>query len=487
MANAKQLESMVNGSPIAVYSCDENGKITFFNKAAEILWGRTPELENDLWCGSLKSFYPDGNSIPIERYPMALTLQLGEYIDNEEIIIERPDGTRRTVLVYPRPFFDSDDRLLGGNNTIVDISQIKANEATQAMMASIVTSSEDAIISKDLTGRITSWNEKATELFGYSTAEAIGKSITMIIPERLMDEEVSIVEKIKRGESVRHFETERISMTGEVRNISLTISPIKNTKGEIIGASKIARDISELLFNRKKIKKYTKELESLNRYKDEFVSMASHELRTPLTTVKAYLQMLERVYADDGVGLNFTRKAINGVFRLEGLINDLLDISKIKIGQLEYNMAPVRSAEIIKNSVENLKYYSDTHEIIINELADVTLMADSVRLEQVLNNFLSNAIKYSPHADKVELDARQEGDNLIVSVKDYGIGIPFESIARLGEQYYRAENSAGVSSGLGIGLYLSQQILTKHEGRLLVESHLNQGSTFQFVLPVYRS
>lgn len=225
----------------------------------------------------------------------------------------------------------------------------------------------------------------------------------------------------------------------------------------------------------------------MNRYKDEFVSLASHELRTPLTTVKAYLQLLERAYANEEVGLNFTKKAIEGVYRLERLINDLLDISKIKIGQLDYNMAPIKSAEIIKNSVENLKYYSDTHEIIIKELADVTLMGDSVRLEQVLNNFLSNAIKYSPDANRVELDARQEGNNLIVSVQDFGIGIPEESIEHLVERYYRADNGAEVSSGLGIGLYLSQQILTEHKGKLLIESHINQGSTFQFVLPVYKS
>src|SRR5690606_22871565 len=268
---SESLKSIMLNTPVAFYTCDATGNITFFNKAAEDLWGRTPVLGKELWCGSWKILYPDNSPMPLEICPMALTLQLGENFEGVEIKIQRPDLTYKTALVYPKRIFNEENELVGAHNTMVDITAQKEVETTQALLANIIKYSDDAIISKDLNGIITSCNEAATTIFGYLPEEIIGKSIKTLIPKNRLKEEDKILEQISRGEQVRHYETERVRKDGRLITVSLTVSPIKDKNGVIIGASKIARDISELVAARKKLKRYTKELESLNTYKDEFM------------------------------------------------------------------------------------------------------------------------------------------------------------------------------------------------------------------------
>lgn len=478
-----QPASIFSHLPIAFYTCDADGYITFFNDAAVELWGRTPEIGKDLWCGSWKKYYPDGTFMPLEISPMAMCLHLGETYVGEEIIIERPDHSMRNVLAYPKLIFDENNKVRGAHNTLVDITKQKNEEVMQSMLANIITSSDDAIVSKTLQGIVTSWNESATKMFGYEPEEIIGKSIKLIIPKNRYSEEDKILASISRGEQVRHYETDRLRKDGKIIKISLTISPIKNKDGIIIGASKIARDISEQIASRKKIKKYTKELEALNKQKDEFMSLASHELKTPLTSAKAYVQLLHKAIETNPREEDLIKRALQSISRLENLINDLLDVSKIKAGKLPYNMELIHFNDIIKRSVRDVQLLSNTHNIIIKNTADVMLVGDRVRLEQVLNNLLTNAIKYSPNADKVEVESIQEGGSLIVSVKDYGIGIPNEFLDRLIERYYRVDNTIRFP-GLGVGLYITTEILKQHGGKLFIESEVNKGSTFNFIIPI---
>ncbi|HUH17953.1 PAS domain S-box protein [Albibacterium sp.] len=475
--------SLFSHLPIAFYTCDAEGYITFFNQAAVELWGRTPEIGVDMWCGSMKKYYPDGTSMPLEICPMAMCLHLGETYKDVEIIIERPDHSFRNVLVYPQPVFDVNNNIIGANNTLVDITKQKNDEAMQSMLANIITSSDDAIVSKTLQGIVTSWNESATKMFGYEPEEIIGKSIKLLIPKNRYNEEDEILASISRGEQVRHYETDRLRKDGKIIKISLTISPIKNREGVIIGASKIARDISEQIASRNKIKKYTKELEILNQQKDEFMGLASHELKTPLTSAKAYIQLLGKALDVSPREEDLLKRALQSISRLENLINDLLDVSKIKAGKLPYNMELIHFNDIIRRSVRNVQFLSSTHQIIVKDTADVLLLGDQVRLEQVVNNLLTNAIKYSPDADKVEVKSVKEGNNLIVSVKDYGIGIPAEFLERLIERYYRIDNTMRFP-GLGVGLFIATEILKRHQGKLFIESEVNQGSTFNFIIPI---
>src|SRR5690606_12431157 len=244
-------------SPIAFYTTDIKGRLTFYNKAAADLWGRSPALGSNLWSGSWKIFYPDGKPMYHEQDPMARTSKDVRAYKNERMIIERPDNSYRYLMVFPQPIFDEEGNLTGAHNTLVDITEHQNYEIKQATLSAIVESSEDAIISKDLNGTIMSWNAGAEQIFGYKESEVLGKSITILIPKGRIQEENLILHKIRRGERVHHFETIRKDKFDNELPISITVSPVKDSSGKIIGASKIARDISHQMKAQEQIRKHT--------------------------------------------------------------------------------------------------------------------------------------------------------------------------------------------------------------------------------------
>ena len=236
---------IVQDLPVAVYSTDAAGRITFYNEATASLWGRRPKLGEDWWCGSLRLYWPDGTPMGHDECPMAVALKTGCAAIGAEAIAERPDGTRVPFLSYPTPLRNADGQLLGAVNMLVDITERKRNEEAAQHYAAIVESSDDAILSKDLNGVITSWNNGAQRLFGYTSQEAVGEPVTLLIPADRRDEEPKILARIRRGERIDHYETVRQRKDGSLVDISLTVSPIRDLRGKIIGASKIARDITE--------------------------------------------------------------------------------------------------------------------------------------------------------------------------------------------------------------------------------------------------
>ena len=238
-------KQMVEALPVAIYTCDAGGFITMYNKAAAKLWGREPEIGKDLWCGSWKIYKSDGiTPLPFDECPMALTLKEHRPILGEEIVIERPDGIKYNIEPHPMPLFNSSGKLTGAANMLMNITENKAAEEKLALLAAIVHSSGDAVISKTLEGIVTSWNEAAEQMFGYAADEMIGQPITKLIPAERLDEEPKIIEQLKKGERVEHFETKRVTKNKKMLDISLSISPVKSKEGKIIGASKIARDIT---------------------------------------------------------------------------------------------------------------------------------------------------------------------------------------------------------------------------------------------------
>lgn len=216
--------------------------------------------------------------------------------------------------------------------------------------------------------------------------------------------------------------------------------------------------------------------------KDEFLSIASHELKTPLTSIKAFNQLMQRT--TDAQKLNsFVQKSAAHVLRLEKLINNLLDVTRINAGKIAYNMEPFSFLEMLKDSIESAQQATTSHQIILEKADDVTYTGDRFRLEQVVNNFLSNAIKYSPEADRVIVNCTLHTDNsLIVSVQDFGIGIEEKNLMRLFDRYYRVDNTAMRFEGLGLGLFISAEILKRHHGSFWIESVPGEGSTFFFRL-----
>lgn len=302
--NDQVWHDLVNALPAAIYITDADGRIIFYNEAAARLWGCRPELGKSEFCGSWKLYWPDGRPMRHDECPMAMALQQRCPIRGMEAIAERPDGTHVPFIPYPTPLFDRGGDLIGAVNMLVDIADRKrAEEAAQRLVA-IVESSDDAIISKDLDGIITSWNPGAERLFGYRAEEIVGKSVTLLIPAERHDEEPDILARIRRGEHIDHYETVRLRKDGSLIDISLSVSPLKDANGKIIGASKIARDITERRQAQARQELLTRELH--HRTKNIFAVVQAVVLRSfagketvkeAQTTVHERLQSLAKTHA----------------------------------------------------------------------------------------------------------------------------------------------------------------------------------------------
>lgn len=217
--------------------------------------------------------------------------------------------------------------------------------------------------------------------------------------------------------------------------------------------------------------------------KDEFISIASHELKTPLTSIKAFNQLMGKI-EDPGTVKKFVTRSADSIERLEKLISDLLDVTKINAGKMSYNLEPFDFHQMIKESIDAVQYTTETHKIILETEVELTYTGDRFRLEQVMNNFLSNAIKYSPEADKVLVRVIKQDNDLVVSVKDFGIGIAEDKIDKIFDRYYRIDNMDMRFEGLGLGLFISSEILKRHQGSFWIESIQGDGATFSFRLPL---
>lgn len=768
------LQKIFDDSTIAFYACDAEGCLTYFNKAATDLWGRIPLLGKEFWSGAWKIYSLEGSLMPLEESPIAKLIKTGQPQEKSEVRIERPDGSFRTLLIFPQPQYNDKHEFIGAHNTLIDVtgqqkdhvkqatlsaivessddaiiskdlngtiaswnsgaerifgyseaevlgksitilipnnrldeenliisnivqgkrvdhietyrvdklgneipisvtvSPIKDAfgkiigaskvardisdrlnvEEKQAMLSAIVESSDDAIISKNLNGIITSWNRGAQDIFGYTEAEAVGKSITMLIPSERIEEETYILEQVKSGKKIDHFETIRKNKAGEEIPISITVSPIKDGHGNIVGASKVARDVSAQVQSQVAMEKYIKNLETLNTVgksisenldvqgilqrvtdattkltgaafgaffynnmeqegntfklftlsgapreafdmmamprhtevflptfvekkvvrvddirkhpshgknspymgmpkghltvvsylavpvvsksgaviggllyghpepgifteehellvvniaaqaavsldnsrlfeqvkslsdkKDEFIALASHELKTPLTTIKGYLQVLAKRETDQMSRL-FLNKSLHQVDKLNTLVEDLLNMSRIESGRLDFNVESFDMREMIQDIIETFSYSIESHTIVATMgNSPAVIKGDKQRIEQAVLNLLTNAVKYSPKANKIYVSLEIVGVNAIVRVKDEGIGLTPQQREQLFTRFYRAENTEGIS-GLGLGLYLTKQIIERHDGKIKVTSEFGKGSEFFFTLPL---
>ena len=270
---------IVDALPAAVYTTDAAGRITYFNEAAAALWGCRPEIGTSEWCGSWRLFWPDGRPLPHDQCPMAIALMEDRPVRGQDAVAERPDGTRVSFLPFPTPIHNAAGTLIGAVNLLIDTTEWSRAEGAMQHLASIVESSDDAIVSKDLNGIITSWNKGAELIFGYLAEEVIGKSVKILIPPDHQSEEDTILERIRSGHRIEHYETVRQRKYGGLVDISLTVSPIKNSQGTIVGASKIARDIAERKRNEAQIAMLARE--------------AEHRVKNVLATVQATIHLTQ--------------------------------------------------------------------------------------------------------------------------------------------------------------------------------------------------
>ena len=289
---------ILEGLPVAIYTTDKEGTITYYNRAAAELAGREPRIGKDKWCVTFKLFTPDGKPLPHDDCPMAVALKENRPVRNQQAIAQRPDGSFFPFLPHPTPIQDEAGNLIGAVDMLLDLTDRHRAEETKNHLSAIVESSFDAIVSKDLDTIIKSWNGGAERLFGYTAEEAIGHSVTMLIPDDHQDEEPIIIERIRRGERVETFETVRIRKDGSLVPVSLTISPVRNATGQIVGASKIARDITSARESEHRIRMLMREVN--HRVKNQYsviISMIRETNKRAESSAVFERQVRERIMA----------------------------------------------------------------------------------------------------------------------------------------------------------------------------------------------
>ena len=346
-------------------------------------------------------------------------------------------------------------------------------------LAAIVDSTDDAVIGKTLDGTIISWNKGAQRIYGYAPDEVIGQAISILIPPDRSDELPSILSRIARGERIEHYQTKRTRKGGEVIDVSVTISPVQDATGKIVGASAIARDVTA----------QAKATREALRIREEFISVAAHELRTPLTTMYARLQLVERRLArnelDPAIVLRDVTLVRQAADRLKALVDRLLDISRFKSGQLQVEREATDVAAMIQ-SVASMLAETSGREIALHasdSLDNYQAAVDGVRIEEVVVNLIDNAVKYSPHDTAIDVELASTPAAIRIAVRDRGPGIEAAERARIFEPFHRSSPAAG--PGVGLGLHIAREIVELHGGTLTVEAPVDGGSRFVVTVPRY--
>jgi PAS domain S-box-containing protein len=357
-------------------------------------------------------------------------------------------------------------------------------------LAAIVDSSDDAIISATPEGIITIWNAGAERLMGYTADEAIGRPVGILIPPERQEEECKIFEQVRQGQRVDHFETERLRKDGGRVPISLTAVPIRDGQGRITGISEIARDVSERNYMEEQLRQRTAQLQAMDRHKDEFLAMLAHELRNPLAPIKNAVSILRTKGLSDATILQWAQEIIDRqVEHLSHLVDDLLDASRIKHGKIVLQkqstdlgglilLAEKASAPLIEARNQRLITLPPPPGIYVN--------VDEARLIQVLSNLLDNAAKYSQEGSRIWLTTELQDPEVIIRVRDEGIGIPMELLPRIFDLFVQGDRTLDRSQGgLGVGLSLVKSLIEMHGGRVEAFSRgIGHGSEFTVRLPV---
>jgi PAS domain S-box-containing protein len=471
-----RLAAIVASSDDAIISKDLNGIITSWNRAAETMFGFTA---GEAIGHSIFLIIPDDRRGE-EDFVLG-RIRAGLSIDHYETVRRRKDGTPLDVSLTMSPI-RLDDVVIGVSKIVRDITMTKRHEREALRLAAIVSSSDDAIVGKDLNGAIQSWNRGAEKMFGYTAGEAIGRNITIIIPEDRLDEETTVLSRIRAGMPVEHFETIRRRKDGTLLNISLTVSPIRDASGRVVGASKIARDVTAQ-------RRLQDQAEQSSRMKDEFLAVLSHELRTPLNTVLGYARMLRR--DEHRMTGEVYERALDALERnaetLTRLVNDVLDTSRSVTGTLRLAMETCPIDEVVSDAVETVRPGADAKGVALHLQLDpgIAVFGDRDRIQQVVWNLLSNAIKFTSSGGRVTVRGRRTGAAVEIVVSDTGIGIAPGDLPYVFQRFWQAHT--GVSreyGGLGIGLALARHLVELHGGSIAAESAgPGQGATFTVTLP----
>ena len=492
-----RLEITLSSIGDGVIVTDLLGQVTFINPVAEALTGWKLKEARGQPLEAVFNIMNETTRRRVEN-PVVCALRDGLVVGlaNHTVLIAK-DGSEYCIDDSAAPIRDPNNEMFGVVLVFRDVSGRRAAEDSRARLAAIVESSDDAIIGKDLNGRITSWNSGATRLFGYAADEVIGRSITVLIPPDRLDEEPRILQKLRQGERVEHFETVRITKDRRKVHVSLTISPIRNAEGEIIGASKIARDIterkkseSELMQARTQLQKHSEELEKTVAERtaesrdaltqlETFSYSVSHDLRAPLRAINGFVDLVLQDHVQElrPEGRELLERVAQSGTRLSMFIEEVLSSAKSKLTVA--NLRPVALATLVPSIVEdypNLREHRDGIEIKQPLLP--VLAAESL-LTQCISNLLGNAVKFVPssRSPKIDVWTKSANGKVRLHIRDNGVGIPSEDLSRIFEIFSRG-TTAGNVEGTGVGLAVVKRAIMRMGGEIGVTSTPNVGSEF---------
>lgn len=513
---------------------------------------------------------------------------------------ERPLGVVATHTVARRAFAEDDVSFLRAMANVLGTAlHRRRSEEAALRLAAVVECSEDAIIGKTLEGTITSWNTGAERLYGFSADEVVGKSISVIIPDSRPNEMNEILDRLKRGERIDHFETSRVRKDGSLVYVSVSISPLRDGSGTLIGAATIARDITErrrveqaLRGTNERLRIFARIVESIpdfvavvdhdhvfrmanlayaralglsvddligrrtsevlegkldwesaeahldrcltgepvaeegwqsfpdgqrrflevrylpladeigpdlavilardsterrqaERFRDEFLNLAAHELRTPLTTMRGYAQILTRHGGHDVDEKRLFRSLSAQTDRLTHLVQTLIDVSRIQSGDLVLFRRPIDLVALAAATIAEVAPSAPRHDLSLRAPEAVEVVADAKRVSDVIFSLLDNAIKYSPRGGTIAVSVARVGESAVFRVADEGIGIAPDKQAELFSQFYQVAPMISPTTGMGLGLFISREIVRRHGGQIWFDSEEGVGSTFSFGLPIH--
>jgi PAS domain S-box-containing protein len=482
--DARHCAAIVDSSDDAIVSKGLDGTIVSWNRGAERLFGYTAA---EVVGRSIRLIIPPDRQAE-EDYVLDRVRQ-GETLEHFETIRVRKDGTMVPISLTVSPIRSASGKIVGASKIARDLSRSQLLQRDAMRLVAIVDSSEDAIVGKDLNGIVTSWNPAAEAMFGFSAAEMVGRSIRRLVPDDRQQEEDEVLARIRRGERVDHYETIRRRKDGSLIPVSLTVSPIRSLDGTVVGASKIARDITDRKRaedERQRLLKLARDASSL---KDEFLATLSHELRTPLNAIVGYVRMMQsglmtgekQTRALEIVGRNVTS--------LVQIVEDVLDVSRIISGKLRLEMRPVELPGVVQAAVATVRPAADAKGVEFETIIDPdveTVSGDPERLQQILWNLFSNAVKFTDRGGRVEVRIDRANTHVAVTVRDTGVGIPSEFLPHVFDRFRQAD--AGITrshGGLGLGLAITRHLVEVQGGRILAASEgLGKGATFRIELPV---
>jgi len=476
----------------AVIATDATGAVSFMNAVAESLtgWSQTEAVSRPL-----NDIFPIINEHTRARVsnPVDRVLETGVVVGlaNHTLLLAR-DGREIAIDDSAAPIRDATGALLGVVLVFRDIGERRRLELEARRLAAIVKSSDDAIVSKNLDGVIVSWNAAAERMFGYSAMEIVGRPVELLVPPERPTEEADILAMIRQGQHIDHFETVRMRKDGTRVDVSVTISPVTDPDGVIVGASKVARDIGHEKALRDELERRVKELAAADRRKDEFLAMLAHELRNPLGAISNAVQVLQSSSAHEAIRQRAVEVLGRQAKHQAHLLNELLDVSRISRSLIELHFAEFDLVQLVRDATEDYRATLEQEQLelqITLPQLPVRVWADRTRIAQVVSNLLSNALKYTNPGGSVSVTVQEHeaARRVEIIVQDTGIGIDAELLPHVFESFTQGDRTLARSrGGLGLGLNIVKGLVELHRGDVRIASEgLGRGTTVRVVLPTF--